>query len=361
MISDFLSAIYKHVINTLGRRIDEKIMDASTIAFVLTVPAIWSDAAKKVTEDAATRAGMGHQHSLQLLSEPESAAIYTLKTLDDINSIRIRDRVLVCDAGGGTVDLISYEIQSVDPLSIVECTAGSGDYCGSTFVDREFEKLFIRRMGLHYQNLSLYDIQQTIKNFESIKTAFRDDPDQEVFHVNVPTVGTLKDAGVYGGNFVVTRDEMRSLFDPVVDQIIGLLAAQAIDSSISSILLVGGFGESEYLFRRISAWASQTQLRILQPREASTAIVRGAVMKGLELAGSFRTQVVRRARRWYGVTFNEPFLEGKHRAEDRMYNVETGQILARNQVSWFIKKVISNPSLIYICKLMCCDPEPDDG
>ena len=99
------------------------------IDFVLTVPAIWSDAAKKKTEDAAIRAGMGNEHSLELLSEPESAAVYTLKNLDNNHSqIRVHDRIVVCDAGGGTVDLISYDIQSIHPnLSVMECAAGTGN------------------------------------------------------------------------------------------------------------------------------------------------------------------------------------------------------------------------------------------
>lgn len=38
------------------------------------------------TEDAAIRAGMGNEHNLELLSEPESAAVYTLKTVDSTHS-----------------------------------------------------------------------------------------------------------------------------------------------------------------------------------------------------------------------------------------------------------------------------------
>ena len=301
-------------------------------------------------EDAAIRAGLGNEHNLQLLSEPESAAIYTLRSIESSNTyaqIKVHDRIVVCDAGGGTVDLISYDIQSIQPnLSVVECAAGTGDFCGSTFIDREFEKLFTARMGHHYNNVSLVNRQQTVKNFESTKTAFRDDPSQKTFYVNVPTVGTLEDAGVYGGNFEITREEMRGLFDPIVDQIIQLIGVQVQNIShgqgpvrVNAILLVGGFGESEYLFRRVQAWASQMQIQVIQPREAATAIVRGAVMKGLEpKEGVAKTQIVRRARRSYGVPVDHPFIEGKHHEQDAMYQGQTGQKLAKNQISWFIRK-----------------------
>lgn len=128
VIRDYLSALYKHVMTTLYRRFDRGVMQMTKVDFVLTVPAIWSDAAKKRTEEAAVRAGMGNEHSLEILSEPESAAIYILKNLDHTHSqIRQGDRIVVCDAGGGTVDLISYDIKSVVPsLSVVECAAGTG-------------------------------------------------------------------------------------------------------------------------------------------------------------------------------------------------------------------------------------------
>ena len=320
-------------------------MQMTVIDFILTVPAIWSDAAKQITHDAAARAGMGNEHSLQLLSEPESAAVYTLKTMES-PQIRVNDRIIVCDAGGGTVDLITYNIQQIAPtLSVVECAAGSGDFCGSTFIDREFEKLFIRRMDSHYHNVSVPHRQTTIKNFETAKLAFRNDPNQKSFYVNVPTVGSLDEAGVKSGNFVITSEEMRSLFDPVIDQVMALLHAQ-IDAvthgphKVNSILLVGGFGESEYLFQRVQAWAgTHFGIQVIQPREAGTAIVRGAVLKGLEPKQGARTQIVRRARRWYGVPINAPFIPEKHLEQDAMYDQQTGQKLAKDQISWFIRKV----------------------
>lgn len=126
--TDYFTALYKHIMTTLYRRFDANAMQRTRVDFVLTVPAIWSDGAKKKTEDAAIRAGMGNEHGLELLSEPESAAIYTLKNIDSTNSqVSVGDRIVVCDAGGGTVDLISYEVRQIHPqLSVAECTAGTG-------------------------------------------------------------------------------------------------------------------------------------------------------------------------------------------------------------------------------------------
>lgn len=314
------------------------------MTFVLTVPAIWSEAARTTLQEAAIKAGMGRSSAPKIFSEPECAAIYVLRDLDDVDRLRDNDRILVCDAGGGTVDIITYDVLQAIPLNLVECTTGNGDYCGSTFVDREFEKFFTKRMGNHYQDISPLHRQQAIKNFEATKAAFRDDPEQEVFYINIPTVSDIGEAGVYSGNLHITRTEMRSLFDPAVSRTLDLIKAEIKDlPSIDLILLVGGFGESEYLYHRILAWARKSQIRVMQPREASTAIVRGAVLKGLQAMGLSDTQITRRARKWYGVTINETFVEGKHLAEDRHANLDTGQVFARNQIRWLIRKVIQIP------------------
>ena len=346
VVRDYLSAIYKHVITTLYRRFDRRVMQLTKVDFVITVPAIWSDAAKKKTLDAAATAGMASEHDLELLSEPESAAIYTLRTIENGHAqIGVGDRIIVVDAGGGTVDLISYDVKSIHPkLSVTETAPGVGDFCGSSFIDRGFEQLFVRRMGKHYSSLSFVNKQQVVRNFELTKIAFRNDPSQEHFYVNVPTIGDLEEAGVFGGNFEITRGEMKTLFDPIIDQVLALITSQAMTVStgaqaVNAIILVGGFGESEYLYQRVHAWAYQYNIQVMQPREASTAIVRGAVMKGLEPKnGPQKTEVVRRARRSYGVVINQPFIVGKHLQEDAYHEPETGQTLAKNQVSWFIRR-----------------------
>lgn len=49
------------------------------------------------------------------------------------------DTFVLCDAGGGTVDLISYTISALFPnLQIKEAAPGTGDFCGSTYLDEAF-------------------------------------------------------------------------------------------------------------------------------------------------------------------------------------------------------------------------------
>lgn len=83
---------------------------------------------------------MGSGHKLHIVSEPEAAAMYALDAMDPHN-IKVGDTFVLCDAGGGTVDLISYKVSALKPvLKISEAAPGSGSACGSTFLNRIFQK-----------------------------------------------------------------------------------------------------------------------------------------------------------------------------------------------------------------------------
>ena len=55
---------------------------------------------------------------------------------------------VICDAGGGTVDLISYTITNLKPiLAVQEATTGTGALCGSTFLNLRFAKFLKAKLG----------------------------------------------------------------------------------------------------------------------------------------------------------------------------------------------------------------------
>ena len=90
---------------------------------------------------------MGFGHALHIISEPEAAAVYALDVLDP-HIIKVGDTFVLCDAGGGTVDLISYKVTALKPnLEIYEVTPGTGSLCGSTFLNRRFEKFLEDKIG----------------------------------------------------------------------------------------------------------------------------------------------------------------------------------------------------------------------
>ena len=97
---------------------------------------MWTDGAQANTRACAKKAGMGQGEALQIVSEPEAAATYVLKAMEP-HGIEAGDTFVLCDAGGGTVDLISYTVSSLKPiLKVDEAAPGTGAICGSTLLNQ---------------------------------------------------------------------------------------------------------------------------------------------------------------------------------------------------------------------------------
>jgi serine/threonine-protein kinase ATR len=55
-------------------------------------------------------------------------------------TLQLGKKFVVCDAGGGTVDLITYEVTRVDKLELKEVTEGTGGRCGSSMLNKRFRR-----------------------------------------------------------------------------------------------------------------------------------------------------------------------------------------------------------------------------
>jgi molecular chaperone DnaK (HSP70) len=67
---------------TLGKQYGEALLETMTKELVITVPAVWSERAKDLTLKAVTGAKWGTD-KIALVTEPEAAAIYTLKWMTE--------------------------------------------------------------------------------------------------------------------------------------------------------------------------------------------------------------------------------------------------------------------------------------
>jgi hypothetical protein len=125
--ADYLRKIWQYTKEDIQKVRGDDWAEIYTVRAVLTVPAIWSDSAKDRTMRIAHLAGL--PEDVSLVTEPEAAALAVLRERkDDGESLQVGDCFVVCDAGGGTVDLISYKIVSLDPFQVEECAVGDGEY-----------------------------------------------------------------------------------------------------------------------------------------------------------------------------------------------------------------------------------------
>lgn len=188
-----------------------------------------------------------------------------------------------------------------------------------------------------------FQMTQYWENF--IKRDFTDAEHAEFeerdFHVPVVGVPDDEKNGLFSGFLSMSRQDVRELFEPVVKQVIALIEDQvnAVKNSgsgnVAAILLVGGFGSSEYLYRSIADWAGD-KISVLQPRNAWTAVVRGAIIRGLQ--GDIAAVQSRLSRRHYGVVHDAHFDPTKHTEDEKQWHPLRCEWVVRNRMRWYIQR-----------------------
>lgn len=132
---------------------------------------------------------------------------------------------------------------------------------------------------------------------------------------------------------------------------------------VSGIVLVGGFGQSEYLYRRLkahftsaapppyterpthsSATVSENgSIEVMQPLYAWTAVVRGAVLRGVE--GNM--VISRKSRYHYGTSYATVYDETRHNVGERYWSPLWERWMVSDRMQWHIAKVSLFPSFLF--------------
>ncbi|KAL7269991.1 hypothetical protein RUND412_007313 [Rhizina undulata] len=347
--TDYLRALREHVLAVIEKKVGPGYVDRELMKpkYVITVPAIWSDSAKGQTVQAAKNAGYGeHEVDFTLIGEPEAAAAYSIEELPK-DSLKEGDTFVICDAGGGTVDLVSYSIDNISPLEVSEVVGGTGDLCGSVFVNQKFEE-HVRELlgGATFNNMTQSAKVEMMRQWEDkVKYDFSGDDDKshpsagDVFIPGVPE-DKQNEIGMEQGYLSFTKEKVKSFFDPVVDRVVALVGDQISSvkekgKDVSSVLLVGGFGASPYLHKRLKEHSfSGKQVPVLQPPNAWSAITRGALKRGID-GCIVKDQI---ARRHYGITISLWYQEGKGLEKHRQYCYFENAWKVPNQMQWIVKK-----------------------
>ncbi|XP_076084481.1 heat shock 70 kDa protein 12B-like [Mytilus galloprovincialis] len=122
------------------------------IQWVLTIPAIWTDAAKQFMRECAEKASIPAE-KLLLALEPETASIFCqylptekLHGADQTFAMSANGtRYMVADLGGGTADITVHEKTKDGRLK--ELYRASGNDCGGTSVDGRFFQMLVKILG----------------------------------------------------------------------------------------------------------------------------------------------------------------------------------------------------------------------
>ncbi|KAL0769494.1 hypothetical protein CaCOL14_008802 [Colletotrichum acutatum] len=371
LVADFLRALFNHAMYTITKARGEEVVDAMRLHIVITVPAIWKGYARQAMETAAEQAGIlcsrvAGKTRLTLAPEPEAAALSTLS--EPGRKVGKNDVYILCDAGGGTVDLISYQIYQTRPISMQEAVEGTGSLCGGIFIDEAFERACKARLGSRWNHLSDTGKKRIMKNeWEAlIKPTFVPDLTHREYIVEIPAEAFsesnlndfCKEPVIKNGRIHFKEPHIQRAFTDSfngIDELVTKQIRMATRSglTITGIILVGGLGASPYLYDHLKEKHGMKVLQSggMQPR---TAICRGAVHKGFLDGHRAEDQtLVKRpdhrvkvpiqvtstvSRSSYGVTYRAEFDRFRHLQEDKEFDVYLGGWRAKNQMHWYLRR-----------------------
>ena len=281
-----------------------------------------------------------------------------------------------------TVDLISYTILALEPIiDLEEAAPGSGSACGSIFINRIFADSLNKRFnGDNDCDLEPDDLETAMEHFERRTKKEFNGMDGD----NIPMGGFGPRSDIKKGRLKLSRDEIKDIFEPVISEILTLIRDQIRQTAnkVKLVLLVGGFGNSIYLQKRIqemlgprievkvspnryvladpALWSRQTWI-ILTINASQTAVVRGALMKGLADVQGLTSNLPRirgrQARKHYGTEYVTPYIRRQdladnegHSPERRRRNQYTGEDHVE-VMKWFLNKVFDG-AFSEICILL---------
>ncbi|KAK3101631.1 hypothetical protein FSP39_005017 [Pinctada imbricata] len=307
---DVLSMALKFITGHLTTSLEKKGLGVrlDDIFWVITVPAIWSEAAKQFTREAAEMVGI-KEDALIFAYEPESAAIYcrslplTGAELASGNAAFTKGKTLmIVDVGGGTADISVLKIEDKDSLQIVE--RASGGPWGGVTVDELFEKFLNLFWGEdvieEFRKKHFSDYLLLIRSFENKKRGI-DLENEEDVPLSFTLTRNFKK--IYqektGKNFLecsidkqfnnhVDMDgyTMNVNSEYVFNMIFKLVVEKIVSesknilnkhSNISTIILVGGMSQFQPLVKEMK---KQCNKPVYVPTDAGLAVLKGAVIYG---------------------------------------------------------------------------------
>ncbi|KDQ12502.1 hypothetical protein BOTBODRAFT_146701 [Botryobasidium botryosum FD-172 SS1] len=298
--SDFLGYLYRHARDFFGKHIlngdKEWHRLESAIEFVITHPNGWRLQEQALLRHAAVAAGLVStiliaQKRVHFVTEAEASVHFVTVHADLQVQLQIGAQLIVCDAGGSTVDTTLYKVVAVQPrLRLEEMKASACIQAGSIFVN-EYAKNYIQnklqRTKLGADRIEAYTAE-FLDGIEDNKKDFHD-PEEDILLELGERNFTDKELGVERGMLTLAGTQMQRWFDPLVEEIVASVEDQLRGHSAKHLFLVGGFGDSCYLQGKLKSARAILGANFVAANETNAkAVADGAVIWFVKNAVSAR-------------------------------------------------------------------------
>ncbi|KAI1456681.1 hypothetical protein F4805DRAFT_458470 [Annulohypoxylon moriforme] len=369
LTSDFMREVYAHVKSTveLHTGISHVGWQELVVEFIFSVPTTWrSQAIINSFKECIASAGFGREgryHTATVeLTESEAAAVGTIK--NSTIAFQPGDVFLSVDAGGGTTDLALMQvIEAREPFpALSQLNQVDGIGIGSTLIDQAFVSMINSRLSkfpdlLPHLPPDSADRLAKSERYRTTKHKFGERVYQSTCYKlpidGVPFNLNHSQARIENGRIVISWEEMQSLFDPHVENImrkiheqLDWMQANGVNRPISYMILSGGLGSSKYVRDRIqhemmtSLHPYAHQVKVLQAPDPQLVVVKGLLLDRLQKLDSGLAPVIvsRVARASYGIVCKTKYNPAIHLDEEIKTDSYDGEQYAMSQIDWLIRK-----------------------
>ncbi|KAL8292778.1 hypothetical protein RQP46_001390 [Phenoliferia psychrophenolica] len=232
----------------------------------------------------------------------------------------------VVDAGGSTVDICVYQVKASAPkLLLREVKTSDSTQSGAIFISRAAESIIKEKLGESKYNTPEF-VAAMVAGFDTkTKIAFDSVEDNYIIKFGFDR-DMDKAVGISRGRLTLTGADVKRAFDPCVDMVIESVRDQISGMQVKSILLVGGFGESPYLRRRLRETFEKTGAKIITADEPT----KKAVAEGGALFFSKQSIVGRATRFEFGVKTTRSIEGGWSSIVKNGAIIDSDQVLRHN-------------------------------
>ncbi len=234
---------------------------------VLTVPASFDASARELTREAALAAGL--PKDFVLLEEPQAATYAWLNAVGDRwrKLLKVGDRMLICDIGGGTTDLTLVEVaEEGGELTLQRAAVGNHLLVGGDNMDLALAHYVAQLFGEKGLNLDPWQSVSLWHSCRNAKEALLSESGPDTHTISVPGRSS---------------------------RLIGGLVSVNVERAQATDLLLNGFFPPAQLSDRPARARTSGFREIGLPYEADTGITRHlATFLNQSLAGSGLTHVL---------------------------------------------------------------------
>ncbi|KAL0087154.1 hypothetical protein F4703DRAFT_1916146 [Phycomyces blakesleeanus] len=309
VIAGYLKQIGLEIREQIPKR-HPKCNEPSRYKYCLAVPTMWSEQSKDIMRNAAVLAGLIEKYDgpkkLSIIDETVAAALYAERVSPELK-LAHGSLYMICDAGGGTVDLAVFEKDdSPGKNGLKEVTMGTGHSCGSSFLDTRFEALLRERTCRHpeYSEMDLLNIMWKFK-YELKPYLYVDDDERSGHIKKINDIYIRKHPNPSKAKKFTVAEIFTKVFEPVVNKVLAMIEIQLTQLRgrvLDVMFITGGFGSSPYLLARIKDICGSRVKNIKVVKNGNRAVMEGMILFEKES----RIITRRILRRTYGIKLCSP-------------------------------------------------------